>query len=73
VGPVYTTIYPVTGLAVDYFYAVTGIKYVYNFELRPEEESEYGFVLPPEQIEPNAREVWAFHARIAELLLEEYA
>jgi len=63
----------VTGSAVDYFYEVLGIKYSYTIELRPSEGDNTAFVLSPDQIEPTGREMWAFHARVAETLLAEYA
>jgi hypothetical protein len=47
-GPICSTIYTVTGSAVDYAYDVMGIKYVYTAELR--DKGTYGFLLPPDQI-----------------------
>jgi len=73
VGPVATTIYPVSGSAVDYTYDVLGVKYSYTIELRPtDEDDDINFVLPPDQILPTSREMWAFHTAVAEALIEEF-
>ncbi|CAA7260302.1 unnamed protein product [Cyclocybe aegerita] len=56
-GPSCTTIYPATGVSVDYAYDVSGIKYAYTAELR--DTGANGFVLPASQIRPSGEEVWA--------------
>ncbi len=52
-GPVYTTIYPAAGGAVDWFYGSEGI-YAFTIEVRP--VGNPGFLLPPAEILPNAIE-----------------
>jgi len=54
-GPIYTTIYPASGNAVDWVYGVRGAL-AFAFELR--DTGQYGFLLPPEQIRPNGEEVF---------------
>ncbi|KAH8305192.1 hypothetical protein KR018_000540 [Drosophila ironensis] len=50
-----TTLYEVSGSGKEWAYAVKGIKIPYTIELR--DTGELGFVLPPEDILPVAREV----------------
>ena len=50
-----------------------GIKYVYGMELRPTQDNQHGFALPPEQIIPTGQEVWAFHLSIAKHLIDEFS
>lgn len=54
-GPIYTTIYPVSGGSIDWAYQDTGA-FSLTFELR--DTGEAGFLLPPNQIIPNAEEVF---------------
>ncbi len=54
-GPIYTTIYPASGNAVDWAYGVRGAL-AFAFELR--DTGQYGFLLPPDQIRPNGEEVF---------------
>ncbi len=54
-GPIYTTIYPASGNAVDWAYGVQGAL-AFAFELR--DTGQYGFLLPPDQIRPNGEEVF---------------
>lgn len=56
-GPICTTIYPVSGGAVDYAYDVAKANYSYNFELR--DTGLYGFLLPANQILPSSVETFA--------------
>lgn len=53
-GPVYTTIYPVSGGSVDWVYGARGIKGI-STELR--DTGEFGFVLPADQITPQCIEL----------------
>jgi len=57
VGPVYTTIYPASGITVDWTYDSLGIKYSYGPELR--DTGTYGFLLPANQIQPSGEEIYA--------------
>ncbi|KAH8380403.1 hypothetical protein KR009_010509 [Drosophila setifemur] len=50
-----TTLYEVSGSGKEWAYAVKGIKSPYTIELR--DKGKLGFVLPPEDIIPVAREV----------------
>jgi hypothetical protein len=52
-GPLYTTLYPVSGGSIDWHYGARGV-YSYSYELRG---NPGGFVLPPDQIIPNGEEV----------------
>ncbi|MGE3182394.1 MAG: M14 family metallopeptidase, partial [Phycisphaerae bacterium] len=54
-GPIYTTIYPVSGGSIDWVYQDTGVLAM-TFELR--DTGEAGFLLPPNQILPNAEEAF---------------
>ncbi|MCH7526917.1 MAG: hypothetical protein IID39_05730 [Planctomycetes bacterium] len=51
-GPVYTTLYPASGISIDWVYGELGIL-SYTFELRGND-----FVIPPEEILPNAEEIF---------------
>lgn len=53
-GPSYTTIYPASGVAPDWTYGDQGVL-AYTYELR--DTGQFGFILPPDQIIPNAEEV----------------
>ncbi|KAM8980834.1 carboxypeptidase A4-like [Sarcophilus harrisii] len=55
VGPIYETLYPVSGNAIDWAYK-NGIKYAFTFELR--DTGRYRFNLPADQIIPTAQETW---------------
>jgi len=67
IGSIYNIIYPASGGAPDWVYTNTNADLCYVFELRPDSENEddFGFVLPPEFIEPTGREVFAFHTALA--------
>ncbi|KAI1257137.1 hypothetical protein MGN70_000176 [Eutypa lata] len=56
VGPSCSTLYPTTGSAPDYVYAVSGADYSYTMELR--DTGRYGFTLPANQIQPTVTETW---------------
>ncbi|XP_055850675.1 zinc carboxypeptidase [Episyrphus balteatus] len=49
------TLYKVSGSGKEWAYAVKGIPIPYTIELR--DKGTYGFILPPEQILPTAKEV----------------
>lgn len=53
-GPIYSTIYPVSGGSADWTYGVRDI-FSFSFELR--DTGTYGFILPASQIIPNNEEV----------------
>jgi hypothetical protein len=52
-GPIYSTIYPASGGSVDWSYGSQGV-ISYTIEVR--DTGTYGFVMPPAEILPNARE-----------------
>ena len=43
---------------------------MYTIELR--DTGDFGVLLPPSEIIPNAREVWAFHLVVAEQIIKEF-
>jgi murein tripeptide amidase MpaA len=55
-GPIYTTIYPASGGAVDWAY---GAKRALSFTIELRDQGQFGFLLPPEQIRPTSEENWA--------------
>jgi len=55
-GPIFTTIYPASGVCSDWFYGARDAFSV-SYELR--DRGQYGFVLPADQIVPNAEEAFA--------------
>jgi len=57
VGNIYDTIYPTSGTTVEWYYAVFNNTLAYTFETR--DTGDFGFVLPPEQILPGAKELQA--------------
>ena len=71
--------YIASGVSFDWALGEAGIPYAMCLELAPHcEEDDYdcimkGFMVPKERIVPNAEEVWAFHERVAELLITEFA
>lgn len=54
-GPIYSTIYPVSGGSVDWVYGDQG-RNAFTYELR--DTGNFGFVLPKEQIIPQCEEVF---------------
>ncbi|XP_055683689.1 zinc carboxypeptidase-like [Lutzomyia longipalpis] len=58
-GPVYSTIYPTTGISADWVHYALGIPgFTYEFRNMNTETGEYyGGLAPPDQIQPNAEEV----------------
>jgi len=55
-GPTFTTIYPANGTSSDWTY---GARNILGWGVECRDTGLDGFVLPPEQIIPNAEEVWA--------------
>ncbi len=55
-GPMHEALYPASGLAIDWTYGVRGAT---SFLLELRDRGEYGFLLPPDRIEPTAEETWA--------------
>lgn len=55
-GPVYTTIYPASGVSIDWTYGQLDIL-SFSYELRPATSGAGGFDLPPDQIIPNNEEI----------------
>lgn len=55
-GPIYTTIYPASGNAVDWAYQDGG---ALSFSPELRDEGQFGFLLPPEQIVDGATEAMA--------------
>ncbi len=55
-GPVYTTIYPASGVTSDWYYGERGM-YGLSYELR--DRGQYGFTLPASQIVPASEETFA--------------
>jgi len=52
-------LYPASGGSDDWAKKVAGIKYVYLIELRPNDYSIHGFLLPENQILPTCKETWS--------------
>ena len=55
-GPIFTTIYPASGVCSDWFYGARDAFSV-SYELR--DRGQYGFLLPADQIVPTAEEAFA--------------
>ena len=70
VGCIPCMLYIASGGSMDWALGEAGIKYSYAMELR--DTGIYGFVLPPEQIIPTGEEVWAFHNKAAEIIIDEF-
>ncbi|XP_062551929.1 zinc carboxypeptidase-like [Armigeres subalbatus] len=56
-GTTADVLYVASGISVDWAYGAAGIPLAYTFELR--DQVQYGFILPADQIIPNAEEVLA--------------
>jgi len=70
VGCIPCVLYTATGTSLDWALGVAEVPYVYSIELR--DTGVNGFLLPPDQIIPNAEEVWAFHKVAAMGIIEEF-
>ncbi len=55
-GPIFTTIYPASGVMTDWFYGARDVFSV-SYELR--DRGQYGFLLPANQILPTCEEAYA--------------
>ncbi|XP_059619316.1 zinc carboxypeptidase A 1-like [Phlebotomus argentipes] len=55
-GNIVDTIYPAAGASICWVNGVLNVPLTFAFELRPDSESEYGFLLPPDQIIPTGEE-----------------
>ena len=62
--------YLAAGTSLDWALGVAGVPYVYTIELR--DTGDFGVLLPPSEIIPNAREVRAFHLVVADKIIEEF-
>nr|KAG5704357.1 hypothetical protein BaRGS_031063 [Batillaria attramentaria] len=51
--------YPVSGDAADWVFSMAPWSYTYVYELRPGNYSSCTFILPPEEIVPTGKEVYA--------------
>ncbi len=69
VGPLSSTVYPASGISIDWAYGEAGVKYSYTIELR--DTGQYGFLLPPDQIVPTGEEIYAFHRAVMRGIREE--
>ena len=69
-GPTYSTIYPASGVTLDWAYDVGGA-WGMSFELR--DTGQYGFELPPNQITPASQECFAGAMVLARFLTMQLA
>merc|ERR1711916_259222 len=67
-GPIYSTVYPVTGDSADWAYGVQDVVFTFAVELR--DQGEYGFMLPPNQIIPQGEEIIPFVKVMGEAVLK---
>lgn len=70
VGCIPCLLYIASGGSIDWTLGVAGIPYSLAMELR--DTGYYGFLLPPEQIEPTGEETLAFHISAAMDIIEEF-
>ncbi|XP_072048237.1 carboxypeptidase B-like [Amphiura filiformis] len=56
-GNIYDTIYPASGVSIDYMYAGQGVQFSYSPEGR--DKGRYGIILPERYIQPSGEENWA--------------
>ncbi len=64
-GPTYSTIYPASGVTLDWAY-VEGGAWGMSFELR--DQGQFGFLLPPDQIIPASQECFVGCMELAKFL-----
>jgi carboxypeptidase A4 len=67
-GPAYTTIYPANGVSIDWAWGPAGA-YSFAFELRGQPG---GFLLPPDQIVPNAEEILPTALHLADFIADTF-
>ena len=74
IGSSSEVMYLVSGNSRDYAKVELEIPYVYTIELRPKWAFRVleGFLLPPEEIIPCAKEIVAFHVAAAQQIIEEF-
>ncbi len=61
------------GSSIDWTGGLGGVKYSYGMELRQGPyDGVFGFLLPPEEICPNSKEVFEFHKSIARDIFGEF-
>jgi murein tripeptide amidase MpaA len=68
-GPSGTTLYITTGATPDHVYSIGEADFSYAIELP--DTGRYGFVLPPEQIQPTVEELWAEQKVLLSILDED--
>ncbi|KAG5461091.1 MAG: hypothetical protein BJ554DRAFT_6772 [Olpidium bornovanus] len=66
-GSVCDVSYKSSGLAIDWAYAVAGVKYSYSINLR--DKGKYGFLLPSDQIVPSGEETYTAVLAMARFIL----
>jgi murein tripeptide amidase MpaA len=69
-GPSGATLYTTTGAAPDHIYEIGEAKWSYTIELP--DIGDYGFILPPEQIQPTVEEQWEGQKVLLSLLDEVF-
>jgi len=69
-GPCYTTIYPATGITVDYMYDHHKIPCTVTPELR--DTGRYGFLLPERDIQAVAEEMYPGYMLMGHAIMEGY-
>uniref|UniRef100_A0A0N5C5Q6 Peptidase_M14 domain-containing protein n=1 Tax=Strongyloides papillosus TaxID=174720 RepID=A0A0N5C5Q6_STREA len=55
-GTISEMMYPASGTSIDYMQNY-GVPYIYGIELRPNDDDIYGFIIPPNYIEPTGKEL----------------
>jgi hypothetical protein len=58
-GPIYKTIYKVTGDGIDWAHSVAGVPYPFAIECRPAYKDEGGFIISPNHISESGEEIMA--------------
>lgn len=64
-GPTYHKIYPATGTLIDWLY-YQGAQHSYAIETR--DNGQFGFLLPPHEIEDTGKEIFAALNALANIL-----
>lgn len=64
-GPTYHKIYPATGTLIDWLY-YQGAQHSYAIETR--DNGQFGFLLPPHEIEDTGKEIFAALNSLANIL-----
>jgi hypothetical protein len=58
-GPTCPTIYQTSGVSMDWAFDIAGAELAWGYEMRPLNQGQGGFVLPPSQIVLSGAEQWA--------------